>query len=132
MGVGMETEERSNQDQGSGCEREEIQSIGDQRVPSLERPRAIVGIGASAGGVEALETFFRIVSPDTGLSFVVVMHLDPDRESELPDVLQRVTEMPVVQIENSTPARPDTVHVIPPNQDLGLLHGIFILISPVE
>ena len=63
------------------------------------RPRiSVCGIGASAGGVEALQQFFLGVAPDLGLAYVVIVHLAPDHKSELPGILSRCTSMPVVQV----------------------------------
>ena len=60
-------------------------------------PRPIVGIGASAGGIEAFRGFFENMSPETGMAFVVVLHLPADRQSILPDILSRWTAMRVVE-----------------------------------
>lgn len=73
----------------------------------------IVGIGASAGGLVALEDFFRNTPCDTGMAFVVVQHLDPTQKTLLPELLQRYTEMPVQEAEQSMPVRADSVYVIP-------------------
>jgi two-component system CheB/CheR fusion protein len=93
-------------------------------------PTYIVGIGASAGGLEAFYEFFRNMPPDTGMAFVLVSHLDPNQKDFLPELIARSTKMPVIQITDRMPARPDTVHVIPPNTDLSLLHGVFSLLEP--
>jgi two-component system CheB/CheR fusion protein len=60
----------------------------------------IVGIGASAGGLEALETFFTHVSPDSGMAFVVIQHLDPSHKSMLPDLIRRHTQMQLFSVED--------------------------------
>ena len=65
-----------------------------------EPPFIIAGIGASAGGLEALETLFGNMPPDTGAGFVVVTHMDPGHRSLLSEILQRDTTMPVVEIEH--------------------------------
>ena len=75
----------------------------------------IVAVGASAGGVEALETFFRPFPAKTGMAFVVVMHLDPRRESVLPSIMSRWTSMSAVQASDGARLVPDKVFVIPPN-----------------
>jgi len=81
----------------------------------------VVGIGASAGGLEALSAFFDTIPPDTGLVFVVVTHLAPDYKSLLDELLQRHTQMPVLQVqEEELPIRPNHVYVIPPNRQLVL------------
>src|SRR4051794_8560096 len=61
-------------------------------------PAAVIGLGASAGGVAPLQQFFGDMKPDTGLAFVVVMHLSPDYESQLASVIQQKTTMPVTQV----------------------------------
>jgi two-component system CheB/CheR fusion protein len=83
----------------------------------------IVGIGASAGGVDALRRLFPNVDPGCGLAFVVVLHLDPDRGSMLAEVLGRSTSLPVSQIENDTRVEPGHVYVIPSNASLTIHNG---------
>jgi two-component system CheB/CheR fusion protein len=90
----------------------------------------IVGIGASAGGLEAFETFFTHMPPDSGMAFVLVQHLAPDRASLLPELLARYTQMPVLQVEAETPIAPDHVYVIPPNATLTVSGGRLHLVSP--
>lgn len=90
----------------------------------------IVGIGASAGGLEALEKFLAKVPPDSGLAFVVVQHLDPTHKGIMTELLQRVTAMTVAQATNRTKVRPNRVYVIPPNKDMSLLHGSLHLFAP--
>lgn len=87
----------------------------------------IVGIGASAGGLEALEHFFKHTPCDSGMGFVIVQHLDPSKKGLMPELLQRTTSMPVLQAKNRMRVRPNTVHVIPPNKDLSILHGVLHL-----
>nr|WKN35413.1 chemotaxis protein CheB [Tunicatimonas sp. TK19036] len=78
----------------------------------------IVGIGASAGGLAALKTFFAHVPEDSGLAFVVVVHLDPDHESHLADLLQPHVNMPIQQVQETIPLQPNQVYVIPPGCNL--------------
>ena len=78
----------------------------------------IVGIGASAGGLEAFLELLRVLSPRTGMAFVVVQHLEPHSESQLADILSRATEMPVIQAEEGQQVEPDHVYVIPPNKTM--------------
>jgi two-component system CheB/CheR fusion protein len=78
----------------------------------------IAAIGASAGGVGALQAFFGALPDTVGVAFVVVVHLDPDSSSELPSILAARTSMPVVQIEGHAPLQVDHVYVIPPNRRL--------------
>jgi len=90
----------------------------------------IVGIGASAGGLEALEKFLAQVPPGSGLAFVVVQHLDPTVEDLLPELLQRITPMTVLQVLDRVQIRPDCVYVIPPNKDLAVRAGVLHLSVP--
>lgn len=90
----------------------------------------IVGIGASAGGLEAMEQFFSHLPPVCGAAFVVVQHLDPTQQGMLPELLQRYTAMPVAQAREAAPIKADCVYVIPPNKDLSILHGKLHLLEP--
>ena len=90
----------------------------------------IVGLGASAGGLEALEQFLSHVPKQCGLGFVVVQHLDPSRKGILVELLQRNAAMSVVQIKDRMKVEPDHVYVIPPNKDLSILHGVLHLLEP--
>jgi chemotaxis methyl-accepting protein methylase len=97
-----------------------------------DAPLAIVGIGASAGGLEALEKFFWNMPADNGMAFVVIQHMDPAQPSLLPEMLQRFTKMHVEAIEeDNILARPNTVYVKPPDFDLSILHGRFSLLTPM-
>ena len=95
-------------------------------APSLAFP--IVGIGASAGGLEALELFLRHVPHQSGVAFVVIQHLDPTHEGMLVELLQRTTPMPVVQAKDQQRVERDHVYVIPPGKDMSLLHGALQLL----
>ena len=77
-----------------------------------------VGIGTSAGGVHALQMFFESLPDDVDAAFVVVVHLDPSRQSELSNILAARTRMPVTQVSGLTPIEPRHVYVIPPNRQL--------------
>ena len=92
----------------------------------------IAGIGASAGGLEALEQFFRHTPADSGMAFVLVQHLDPNHASLLTEILQRTTAMPVVEALDQSPVEPNCVYVIPPNRDLAIFHGKLQLSIPDE
>jgi two-component system CheB/CheR fusion protein len=92
----------------------------------------IVGIGASAGGLEALEQFMANVPADSGVAFIVIQHLDPNRPGVLPELLQRVTPMKVVQADDGMRVQPNCVYVIPPNKDMSILHGSLHLLAPLE
>ena len=99
-------------------------------VHEKDIPVPTVGIGASAGGLEALEIFLQHVPKDCGMAFVIVQHLDPTYKGVLPELLQRVTPMEVMQVVDRTPVRPNCVYVIPPNADMSILHGVLHLLEP--
>jgi two-component system, chemotaxis family, CheB/CheR fusion protein len=88
----------------------------------------VVGVGASAGGVEALEAFFGGLQP-TGMAFVVVQHMAADKQSHLPEILGRVTRLPVVQATDGLTVEPDHVYVVPPGANLALFEGKLHLIE---
>ena len=106
-----------------------VEKVANSRAQA-RRSFAVVGLGASAGGLEALEQFLGNVPKDSGLGFVVVQHLDPIRKGILVELLQRKTAMPVVQITDQMRIEPNRVYVIPPNKDLSLLHGVLHLLEP--
>jgi two-component system, chemotaxis family, CheB/CheR fusion protein len=96
--------------------------------PDSTKP-TIVTVGASAGGVAALQRFFEILPEQTGAAFVVVVHLDPDHRSELPQILAGRTRMPVIQVNKTEKLEADHVYVIPPDRRVELIdHEI----SPTE
>lgn len=88
--------------------------------PSTNSLFPIVGIGASAGGVEALTQLLQHLSMDTGMAFVVVQHLDPNHESILSDLLGRVTKMPVLQVKDGMTVQPNHIYVVPPNANMSM------------
>ncbi|MGH7296748.1 MAG: chemotaxis protein CheB, partial [Polyangiaceae bacterium] len=87
----------------------------------------IVGIGASAGGLEALELFFRHVPPNSGVAYVVIQHLDPTHKGAMVELLQRTTKMTVVEVKDRQKVAPGCVYVIPPNKEMSILHGVLHL-----
>jgi len=95
-------------------------------------PTRIVGLGASAGGLEALEQFLAHVPTASGLAFIVVQHLDPTHKAMLTELLQRTTPMPVREVTASMRVEPNAVYVIPPNSELTVKSGILLLAEPSE
>ena len=93
-----------------------IPTRGYQMIP-------LVGLGGSAGAIPALQKFFQAIPPDSGLAFVVILHLAPEHESSLAELLQRCTHMPVVQAQDSARVQPDHVYVIPPRKAIRTLNG---------
>jgi chemotaxis methyl-accepting protein methylase len=89
----------------------------------------IVGIGASAGGLEALDLFLRNVPADSAIAFVIVQHLEPTQKDFMVDLLQRATAMKVIQVHDRTIVHPACVYVIPPNKEMSILHGVLHLLD---
>ncbi|MFM8332035.1 MAG: chemotaxis protein CheB, partial [Candidatus Methylumidiphilus sp.] len=81
-------------------------------------PSHVVGIGASAGGLEALERLFRAMPPDTGMAFVVIQHLSPDFKSLMDELLERFTSMPAIPVHDAQEVRPNTIYLLPPRKDI--------------
>ncbi len=92
----------------------------------------IIGIGASAGGLEAFEQFFSHLPADSGMGFILVPHLDPGHASMLTEILQRVTPMPVIEAKDQMAVEPNHVYVIPPNRNMGIFHWVLQLSAPEE
>ena len=102
--------------------------------PSIETNNGlfpVVGIGASAGGLEAIEQFLGNVPENSGMAYVVVQHLDPTHKGMLPELLQRISKMKVFQVKERTVVRPNCVYVIPPNKTMSMLKGVLHLHKPV-
>ncbi|HEY1402683.1 MAG TPA: PAS domain S-box protein [Pyrinomonadaceae bacterium] len=87
----------------------------------------IVGIGASAGGIQALKEFFEHVPAESGVAYVVILHLSPDHDSRLAEVLQTAAQIPVTQVKERVKVEPDHVYVVPPNQHLGMYDGHIVV-----
>lgn len=102
----------------------------ERRDPN--EPVAVVGLGASAGGIAVLQQFFNDMPADTGLAFVVVMHLSPDFESQLAGVIQHKTAMQVVQVTEPVKVRPNHVYVIPPSKQLTFAEGELQVMDPQQ
>ncbi|MDO8316824.1 MAG: chemotaxis protein CheB, partial [Flavobacterium sp.] len=115
-------------------------SLGEGKVldlkPNLSLSEAhtndfpIIGIGASAGGLEALELFFKNMPIDSGMAFIVIQHLDPTHTGIMPELLQRMTEMKVYQATDTLKVKPNCVYVIPPNKSLSILNRKLHLFDP--
>jgi two-component system CheB/CheR fusion protein len=100
------------------------------RLSEKDSGFCIVGIGASAGGLEALEKFFDRLQADNGLGFVIVQHLDPDHKSMLVDILKRHTPMKISEVKEGVQVKPNTIYIIPPNHSLSIFHGRLHLTQP--
>ncbi|MHB8124371.1 MAG: chemotaxis protein CheB [Desulfitobacteriaceae bacterium] len=93
-----------------------------------KEPCAIVGIGASAGGLDAITRLLEKLPKDTGMAFVLVQHLDPNHKSSLTGILSRITTMTVSEVENKTVVRPNHVYIIPPDKAMTVTQGILNLV----
>jgi two-component system CheB/CheR fusion protein len=107
----------------------QAQPVDVEEPPRLGFP--VVGIGASAGGLESIMEFFSAMRPDSGMAFIIVQHLPPDRETMIPQILGKKTAMPVEQIEAGTQVEPDHVYVIRPGRTLTLRDGRLHLGEPL-
>jgi two-component system CheB/CheR fusion protein len=101
----------------------------DRRQPAAWLP--VVGLGASAGGLDAIEAFLRHLPPSSGVAIVIVQHLDPTHKGLMVELLQRTTALPVSEIRDRTKLEHDHVYVIPPDKDLSILHGYLHVMKPV-
>jgi two-component system CheB/CheR fusion protein len=115
--------DHAEQDAGSQLD-DVIPSRGYQLVP-------LVGLGGSAGAIPALQQFFQAMPGDTGLAFVVVIHLGPEHESQLDEVLRRCTPMEVRQLVGPERVKPNTIYVIPPRKLIRAEDGLLRLEEPL-
>lgn len=119
------------------CVKKSIKTENQTSVPknrniadSQEFP--IIGIGASAGGLEALELFFKNTPQKSGIAFVVIQHLDPTHVGIMPELLQRITDMKVMQASDHLLIKQNHVYVIPPNKNMSILNGYLYVFDYVE
>ncbi len=111
---------------------ESADSSNDIFNPSKNDQFFIVGIGASAGGLEALEQFFTNMPAACGMAFVVIQHLDPTHKGIMCELLQRFTQMQVYTVTDRLKVKPNCVYVIPPNKSMSILRGALHLFEPIE
>ncbi len=105
---------------------------GESTEPSHSKNFPIVGVGASAGGLEALSELLTHLPAQTGMAFVLIQHLDPTHSSQLSDLMSRVTKMPVGEARDGMGVEPDHVYVIPPNASLAILDGVLVVTPRVR
>lgn len=92
-----------------------------------------VGLGASAGGLDAFEKFLsNIPEKNTGMAFIIVQHMDPNHKSGLVNILSHFTKLKVQEVTDGIEVQPDNVYIIPPNKDMGILDGKLQLMEPIE
>jgi len=113
---------------------ESKQTASEKGSKSLPKTKLfpIAGIGASAGGLEALEQFLANVPENSGIAYVVIQHLDPTQKGMLPELLQRISKMKVSQVKDGMVVKPNCVYVIPPNKSMSILNGTLYLFEPME
>jgi two-component system CheB/CheR fusion protein len=97
------------------------------RQPRKKKAFAVVGLGASAGGLQAVAKFLENMPSDSGLAFVVILHLSMERPSSAPAILQRSTRMPVAEVTENTKAKPGHVYVIAHNKLLSMINGSLVV-----
>jgi two-component system CheB/CheR fusion protein len=102
---------------------ESVQQLAENGEAGGQKDFITVGIGASAGGIKALKQFFSEMPPDSGMAFAVVLHLSPKHESNLAEIIQKETAMPVKQVMGRERVVPNSVYVIPPNKNLAMVDG---------
>jgi two-component system CheB/CheR fusion protein len=106
-----------------------------KKNPVIEDKKAgfsIVGIGASAGGLEAFGEFFNHMPENSGMAFVLVPHLDPTHKSIIGEILTKYTRMPISQVKNGMKVEPNSIYIIQPDKDLAILQGKLHLMEPAE
>src|SRR5690349_6202161 len=103
-----------------------------EEIHDLKKPGRfiMVGIGASAGGFRPLLEMFRHIPADSGMAYVVILHLSPSYKSNLAELLQREAAMPVTQVQGAVKVEPNHAYVIPPNNNLILENGTIQLTEP--
>ncbi|MEG4343957.1 chemotaxis protein CheB [Microcoleus sp. A003_D6] len=106
-------------------------ALDSEQLATIEAPFPIVGIAASAGGLEAFTGLLSHLPVDTGMAFVLIQHLAPDHKSLLSEILARTTQMPVTQVTDGMAVEPNQVYVIPPNTKMVVSQGVLQL-SPRE
>lgn len=109
---------------------DDLQSGAPSQAPTVVTP--IVGIGASAGGLEALEVFLANTPTDSGLAYVIVQHMDPTHSGAMVQLLQRATKTPVSEASDGLVVEPDHVYVIPPNAEMSLVGGALHITPPTD
>ncbi len=104
-----------------------MQESSSQQDIAVSRPIYYVGVGASAGGLEALEAFFSRMATDSGMAFIVIQHLSPDYKSMMVELLSKRTAMPVQRAEEGMRVEANSVYLIPPKKNLSIFHGKLLL-----
>lgn len=109
-----------------------LKSTGGKATDPKNDKFSIVGIGTSAGGLEALEQFFSNLPVNSGMAFIVIQHLDPTHKGHLRELIQRITKMQVLTVTDRLKVKPNCVYIIPPNRSMSILNGALHLFEPIE
>ena len=118
-------------------------AISDKKLPAktnkkraAESPKDpgfyMVGIGASAGGLEAFEKFFKNMPNNPGMAFILVPHLDRTHVSLMPELIQKCSKMKVLQVTDGIEVKPNAVYIVPPNNDLAIINATLQLLDPAR
>jgi len=117
--------------------------ISDKKLPAKTNKKRIaespkdpgfymVGIGASAGGLEAFEKFFKNMPNKPGMALILVPHLDPTHVSLMPELIQKCSKMKVFQVTDGIEVKPNAVYIVPPNYDLAIINATLQLLDPAR
>lgn len=128
------TLDQSTPDQPKSDYRGETKEKVEADAPPAKAPAGlpVVGMGASAGGLDAFKKFFSAMPPDSGVAFVLIPHLDPTHESMMAELLARQTTMPVMEAKEGMRVEANRVYIIPPNKYMTISDGVLRLTGPVE
>ena len=99
---------------------------------AINKSFPVVGLGASAGGLEALRSFFEKVTVDSGMAFIVVVHMAPKQPSLMPELLQKVTPVPVAAVQDGQTIAPDHIYVIAPDKEISVFNGKLQLLDVID
>ncbi len=119
---------KSSSDTDGDARAPSVSAMADQHAPLMPFP--IVGIGASAGGLEAFKAFFSAMPAEPGMAFVLVQRLQPTTKSILAELISRFTPLHVAEVVDGIVIEPNHVYIIPPDRDMALLHGQLHLFTP--
>jgi two-component system CheB/CheR fusion protein len=92
----------------------------------------IVGLGGSAGSFASFEKFFTHLPADSGIAFVIILHLDPNHKGQVSELVKNYTAMPVIEAHDGIAVEPDHVYIIPPNKDMGIHNRKLLLLNPAK
>ena len=123
----MESINKKTVDKFEAGNRQNTDLIGGEEQDSVDSPVYVVGIGASAGGLEPLEMLFDDLPVDTGMAFIVVQHLSPDFKSLMNEIMGRHTEMEIFRVTDKIKVRRNAIYLIPPGKEMIVSEGLLLL-----